>query len=247
MQGIKEKNNWFPFGFGEVLASRRLFCLPFAGGGASFFLPWRKALHGAALVPVQYPGRETRLNEPCHLNLVELVDELACALIPHLDRPYVLLGYSLGAKIGFALCHRLTALGAPLPELFIPIAHGAPDAKPIYPGVAGLPDEEFKDHIRQYGGMPEAVFQDPDLSRLLLPILRADVGLVGHAVPALPLLCPVLAYAGSQDAAASPSSMREWQRFAGAGFRLHAFQGGHFFAKSASDFLPTLDRDMGRL
>lgn len=247
MHKINEEKRWFPFGLGAVLGSHRLFCLPFAGGGASFFLPWRKALPDVALAPVQYPGRETRLSEPCHLDLGTLVDELAHALMPHLDRPYSLLGYSLGAKIGFALCHRLAALGCPPPELYIPTAHGAPDAEPVHPGAACLPDDEFKDHIRQYGGMPELVFQDPELSKLLLPILRADISLVGQAVPTLPLTCPILAYAGSQDALAHPSSMQEWRRFAGAGFSLRTFQGGHFFTRTAGDFLPALAQDVGRL
>ena len=241
---MTEENLWFPFGLGPALASQRLICLPFAGGGASFFLPWRKALPDVALVPVQYPGRETRINEACPADLGELVDQIATALLPHLDRPYSLLGYSLGAKIGFALGHRLAALGAPPPELFIPIAHGAPDRSPLIPGAAVLPDEEFNDHIRRYGGMPEIVFQDPELSRLLLPILRADLSLDGHAVSALPLDCPILAYAGSQDAAADPASMQDWRRFAAAGFSLRSFQGGHFFARTAGDFLTTLARDI---
>ena len=241
---MADKNSWFPFGFGGESPTRRLFCLPFAGGGASFFLPWRKSLSNVSVVPVQYPGRETRLNEPCHQDLGRLVDELTVALVPHLTRPYYLLGYSLGAKIGFALCHRLAELGVPLPELFIPTAHGAPDSKPSTPGVAQLPDDEFIEHIRRYGGVPELVFQDPELCQMILPILRADIGLVAHPVPDLPLACPILAYAGNQDLAAQPTSMQEWRRFAGMAFSLRTVQGGHFFARTAADFLPTLDRDL---
>jgi medium-chain acyl-[acyl-carrier-protein] hydrolase len=244
---LVDKSSWFPFGFGGESAARRLFCLPFAGGGASFFLPWRKNLNKVSVVPVQYPGRETRLNEPCHQDLGRLVDELAIALAPHLDHPYSLLGYSLGAKIGFALCHRLAELGLPLPELFIPAAHGAPDSKPSTPGAAILPDDEFIEHIRRYGGVPELVFQDPELRQMMLPILRADIGLVEHPVPDLPLSCPILAYAGNEDLAAQATSMQDWRRFAGVSFSLRIFQGGHFFARTAADFLPTLERDLARI
>ncbi|MDX8399011.1 MAG: alpha/beta fold hydrolase [Gallionellaceae bacterium] len=247
MNNLTDKKRWFPFGLGTELASMRIFCLPFAGGGASFFLPWRKTLTDVALVPVQYPGHETRLKELCHTDLANLVDELAFAMLPHLDRPYLLLGYSLGAKVGFALSHRLAALGAPDPELFITIAHGSPDTKSTHPDAADLPDVEFRDLVRQFGGMPEQVFQDPELANLLLPILRADIGLVAHPVPLLPLKCSILAYAGEQDNAASPSSMEKWQRFSSGEFNLRTFDGGHFFARSNSGFLPTLAADIAAI
>jgi len=244
MNKLTDEKRWFPFGLGAELASRRVFCLPFAGGGASFFLPWRKALLDVALVPVQYPGHETRLKEACHTDLAKLVDELAFAMLPHLDRSYLLLGYSLGAKVAFALSHRLAALGAPEPELFISIAHGSPDAKSMHPDAADLPDAEFRALVRQFGGMPEVVFQDPELANLLLPILRADIGLVAHPVPLLPLKCSILAYAGEQDAAASPSNMANWQRFSGGRFNLRTFEGGHFFVRSNSEFMSTLVVDI---
>lgn len=235
---------WFPFGMGPAAARHRLFCLPFAGGGASFFLPWRKALAQHGVVPIQYPGRETRLHEPCYTNLDALVDALSQVIRPHLDRPYSLLGYSLGARVAYALCHRLAELGAPGPELFIAAAHHAPDAPPTMPGAHWLPDDAFNQQMRQYGGLPEVVFQDPELSSLLLPILRQDIRLVEDAVPQTPLATPILAYAGDSDASATPGSMKAWSKFTRIGFGLRVFSGGHFFARTAGDFLTTLRADI---
>lgn len=239
-----QNNRWFPFGLGPVLAGQRLFCLPFAGGSASFFLPWRKALPDMAVIPLQYPGRETRFDEPCCGDLSRLVDDLASAIYPHLDRPYALLGYSLGAKVGFAVCHRLAEMGAPPPFLFVPVAHGAPDAEPFLRGAADLPHEEFKQHVKRYGGMPDVVFEDAELMRLLLPVLRSDIRLVEHAVPAQPLSCRVVAYAGTDDVAALPARMEEWRRYTRGEVAVRAFAGGHFFARSAENFLPALASDL---
>lgn len=235
---------WFPFGLGEVLAAQRLFCLPYAGGGASAFVSWRKALPGIAVIPVQYPGRETRLNEPCAQDMDKLVDTLATAMIPHLDRPYALFGYSLGAKIGFALCHRLQALGAPGPHAFLVAAHRTPDMPPSHPGSALLPDEQFNDLVRRYGGTSEIIFQDKELANMLVPILRADFALIENPVPTQPLDCPVLAYAGDEDALATPAMLREWRRFTRHHFELRTFQGGHFFARTDSKFLSALGQDV---
>ena len=68
---------WLPFGCGPLEAPARMFCLPFAGGGASNFSAWRKRFDGVAVAPLQYPGRETRFNEaPLH-DLDTLVEGLA--------------------------------------------------------------------------------------------------------------------------------------------------------------------------
>jgi surfactin synthase thioesterase subunit len=237
---------WFPFGLGSVLAETRLFCLPFAGGSASFFMPWRRELKDVAVAPLQYPGRETRFEEPCCNDLSRLVDDLANAIFPQLDRPYALLGYSLGAKIGFALCHRLVEMGASPPYLFIPVAHGAPDAEPFLRGAGDLSHEEFKEHIMRYGGMPDIVFEDPDLMRLLVPVLRSDIRLVEHPVPSHPLSCRLVAYAGTEDMAAPPSTMEEWRNYTTSHVLVRAFAGGHFFARSAENFLATLASDLAQ-
>ena len=72
---------WLPFGCGPAEAAGRIFCLPFAGGGASNFMPWRRLLPGVGIAPVQYPGRETRLDEPSARSLPELVAALDLAVL----------------------------------------------------------------------------------------------------------------------------------------------------------------------
>lgn len=245
MNKFNNEQAWFPFGLGDDSAQRRVFCLPFAGGGASFFLPWRKVTpQGIALVPVQYPGRETRLNEPCHLDLERLVDELAQALLPYLDRAYVLVGYSLGAKVGFSLAHRLAALGAPGPDLFVAIAHSSPGTKSAHFGAAKLPDAEFRAFLLRYGAASEQIFDDPALAQMFLPILRADIGLVDCPVVQQPLSCPILAYAGEQDEIVPPVKMQAWQQFSRDRFDLRCFEGGHFFTKTNEAFLSRFAQDV---
>src|SRR5918999_1586220 len=78
----------------------QLFCFAHAGGGSSFFRPWRAALAPEAAVrPIMLPGRESRLDEPPYRRLPDLVESLSEALQPCLDRPYALFGHSLGAEV----------------------------------------------------------------------------------------------------------------------------------------------------
>ncbi len=235
-------NPWLPFGPGE--GGLRVFCLPYAGGGASAFVGWRRALPGIAIAPVQYPGRETRIDEPRQTDLDGLIDDLATALVPYIDRPYALLGYSLGAKIAFALAHRLQAAGHPLAQSLHVVAHRAPDAAVPHPGAAHLPEDEFCNHVKSYGGTPDEVFDTPELAELLLPVLRADFALVEQDIPLTPLACPIYAYAGNEDPVATPASMKRWQFFSSTSFALRYFPGGHFFTRTTTAFLPTLAKDI---
>jgi surfactin synthase thioesterase subunit len=235
-------NPWLPFGLnGEGL---RLFCLPFAGGGASSFVGWRRSLPGITVAPLQYPGRETRIDEPCPTVLDRLIDDIATALAAHLDRPYAVLGYSLGAKLAFALCHHLQARGLPPPRALFVIAHRPPDAPPPRPGAVHLPADDFRAHIKSYGGTPDEVFDSPELAELLLPILRADFALVEQDIPQTPISIPVYAYAGIDDAIATPTLMERWRFFTRSTFSMRSFAGGHFFARSAKDFLASLAQDL---
>ena len=67
----------------------RLFCFPYAGGGASLFRTWPERLPPEIEVcAIQLPGREDRLTETPFVKLSSLIDALADALCPYLDFPF---------------------------------------------------------------------------------------------------------------------------------------------------------------
>ena len=83
-------------------ARLRLFCFPYAGGGASIYHPWSKRLSGdVEICPLYLPGRENRLREPCFKRLSSLVEELTDALTHFMDVPFAFFGHSMGALISF--------------------------------------------------------------------------------------------------------------------------------------------------
>ena len=78
----------------------RLFCLPFAGGGASVFREWPKKLpRTVQVIALQLPGREGRWNEPPCQAMSDIVDQLVVSLRPILDRPFGIFGHSMGAML----------------------------------------------------------------------------------------------------------------------------------------------------
>src|SRR5262249_36980729 len=86
----------------------RLFCLPYAGAGASIFRSWSAQLPTQIEVcPVQLPGREERLSEAAFERMEPLIEELSTALNTYVDRPFAFFGHSMGALIAFELARRL--------------------------------------------------------------------------------------------------------------------------------------------
>src|SRR5437764_11438101 len=86
---------WLPHWQRKPQARLRLFCLPYAGGGASIFRTWSELLSPEIeLCPVQLPGRENRLPERPFSQMSDLIPTLAVALEPYLDMPHALFGHS---------------------------------------------------------------------------------------------------------------------------------------------------------
>ena len=247
MSPLQESRAWFPFGLGREDAHMRLFCLPFAGGGASNFLSWRTRLEdaGVAVAPLQYPGHETRLGEaPLHA-WDDMLMALQETIMPLLDRPYVLFGYSMGARLASALAARLANAGWPPMQLIV-AAHVPPDLPSPALRAIGLDDDAFKALLLQYGGIPVEMSQERAFWEMVLPVMRADFALAAAPFAAAPAAYPITAYAGAGDRHADAKSMAGWQRFTTADFVLKEFAGDHFFLRSA-DVCAALNTDLARV
>ena len=214
---------------------RRVFCVPYAGGGPGVFRDWHPHLEGSVeLWAAELPGRGRRLREPPSAGILPAAAELERALWPLLDRPYVLFGHSMGALVAYELARRLAAAGRP-PLRLVVSGSPAPGEPRGLPPVAGLGDYELLDAVQPLGGLPDPVLDEPELLEIVLPILRADLVACERYVESAgpPLPCPITALAGDRDRLASAASMEPWAARTVADFRLERFAGGHFFLESA--------------
>ena len=82
-------------------ARMQLFCLPYAGGNAYFFNSLKKTCtKNVEVVPIEYSGHGTRINEPLIDNIEEFVKDICNEILgKKRNMPYALFGYSLGAKL----------------------------------------------------------------------------------------------------------------------------------------------------
>lgn len=209
--------------------SVRLFCLPHAGSGPARYLAWAGRLEGIDLIGVCLPGHERRVAEPPLRRVADLVDALAGAVAPHLDRPFALFGHSFGGLLGFELARRLEAEGTPPLHVFISGAAAEP-ARGTEAPVATLDDEAFLAHVRTLGGLDPDVLAHPDLVDLVIPALRADYGAAeAHTPdPAATVTAPITALGGLHDPAAPPGALTAWGRHTAGPFSRITLPGGHF-------------------
>jgi medium-chain acyl-[acyl-carrier-protein] hydrolase len=214
-------------------AQRRLFCFPYAGGGASLFRTWHHALPPAVEVcAIQLPGRETRLRETPFDHLPLLIDVLLPVLRPYLDKPFALFGHSMGALICFELARRLRTQCQLTPAQLFVSGRGAPQLPQADAPLHGLPDPDFLAGVRQrYQNLPDAVLQDAEMVELILPLLRGDFTLLEtYAYSAgTPLACPIAAFGGRQDEHVHREALAAWREQTSHAFTLRLFAGDHFY------------------
>lgn len=212
----------------------RLFCVPFAGGGASAYRTWADSLPPEIEVcPIQLPGRETRFNEPAFKHAKPLTEALATALSSWLTLPFAFFGHSLGALLSFELARELRRRGGPAPEHLFVSARRAPHLVNPDP-MHGLSDTQFIDRLRRMEGTPEAVLKEPELLQLFMPVLRADLSVNDTYVPGeeAPLDLPISAFGGTIDGRAAPAEIEAWREYTQREFSVVFFPGGHFYFKN---------------
>ena len=213
-------------------ARLRVFCFPYAGSGVSIFRAWSDSLPAEVEVcPVQLPGRGTRLMEPPFTRLSPLIQALAQALFPLMDKPFAFFGHSLGALVSFELARQLRRQYAVQPVRLFISADRAPQIPNRDPPIHNLPEGEFLVELRRLNGTPREVLEDEELRQIMLPLLRADFAVYetyGYSTEP-PLNCPISAFGGLQDHRVSRGDLEAWREQTSVSFSLRMFPGDHFF------------------
>jgi surfactin synthase thioesterase subunit len=224
---------WFPGA--DAAQGMRLFCFPHAGGGTGAFAAWRQRLPG--ICPVRAPGRESRGAEAPFDRMAPLVEALAAAIEPYLDRPFAFFGHSMGAAVAFELVRKLRRLGLPLPCLLIASAARAPQFRRGYTPPPAPSEAQFLEELRRLDGLPAEALDDPALLGAVLPALTADAALYRNYVYAddAPLACAIRAYGGSGDPNVQSQHLEGWADQTTASFATRLFPGGHFFLHASPE------------
>jgi medium-chain acyl-[acyl-carrier-protein] hydrolase len=212
-----------------------LFCFPYAGGAASVFRNWSDGLPAdVELCPVQLPGRGTRLMELPFSRLSLLVEALAEAILPLLDKPFAFFGHSLGSLVSFELARELRAKHQARPVRLFVSAGPAPQIPHRGLPIHNLPEREFAAELRRLNGTPAELLDHRELMDIVIPSLRADFALYEsyRYLAGPPLNCPISTFGGLSDQKVSHRDLEAWRDQTTVSFSIRMFPGDHFFLKT---------------
>jgi medium-chain acyl-[acyl-carrier-protein] hydrolase len=189
------------------------------------------------LLAVRLAGREARLRQTPVNSVAEIVEPLAEALAPLLERDarVAIFGHSMGALLGFELTRELRRRQLPRPELLVVSGRNAPGAGRKLE-LHTLSDRKLIDEVQRiYGGIPQAILDEPELLALTLPVLRADLTIneTHTLTDEPPLDVPIHAYAGLDDPHVGKLGLEGWGAFTEAGFEWAQTEGDHFYLAPA--------------
>ncbi|MBF6328236.1 type I polyketide synthase [Nocardia transvalensis] len=227
-------------------ATLRVFALPFLGGGASVFTPWPNHLpDNVDVVGIQYPGRENRIDEVPIDSMPEFVAELADAMLPYLDRSFVVYGHSMGGLLAYELTKYLEQQFAEVPMKLVIGGWPAPPLVERYvrslKNIDNLldmdrePDSRVLEVLRD-NGLFSQHFDDESAVKSLMPAVRADLKMLGmyRFDDGVALRAPITVLHGSEDPLFTVDQLQGWEQLTVGRFSLTTVPGGHLFIQNAS-------------
>lgn len=233
MSKLRDDNDlWVYRDSGKDDFQRRLFCLPYAGGGAAVYRRWPGAVPSdIEICRIQLPGRESRLRERPFDRMAPLIERLLIAVGPLLDRPFAIFGHSMGALVGFELARAVRReFGKSADRLF---ASGWRAPQLLLGGsLHALPETAFLEKLQaRFSGIPAAVLNDREILEMMLPTLRADLAVCESYdyVADSPFDFPITVFGGYDDHWVNPTELAAWATHTEYPLDVEMFPGGHFF------------------
>ena len=229
----EDPQRWFLADLSRRRHLVQLLCLPHAGGSASSYREWLAALdEHVDVVPVQLPGRENRMREPCVRDIGVLVTTLADAIQGAGLETIALFGHSMGAVLALETCAELERRGIGVRHLFAS-GHAGTRLVPTDRRLAVGPtasDEALVTSVDLLHPLSGTTLSDPEYRRMFLTVLRADLELLTTVTfQTGPVRAPITVLMGEDDPLLRSHDTAGWQRLTLASCATHTLRGGHFY------------------
>lgn len=215
----------------------KLFCFPYAGGSGVIYNAWQRLLTpGIRVVPVELAGRGKRIQDGFYSDADDAVSDTFRLLRDSIVRSdYALFGHSMGGMIAYGLAQRIReeSMRPPLHLFFS--GRGAPHVdRPDEKKFHLMSEESFRKEVIGLGGTPPEFFDQPELMRLFLPLLKNDFRISETAAKELPIRpfeTDITVLLGKDDDLTA-EQCDGWNKHTSGLCALYYFPGGHFFLHS---------------
>lgn len=234
---------WFVVADPRTRPELRLYCLPYAGGGAGMFRAWAGGLGQLVeVVGVQLPGRESRFAEPAYESVDQAVAAMLAALAPRLEDGvrFAFFGHSLGAVLAYELARALRRGHLPAPAALWVSGRRAPHLSSRSRLSPDLPAAELLRRLGSMGSQLGALGEE--LVELMLPTLRRDLRVLStyRYAPEPPLAVRLTSLGGLADGDVPREDLEAWSAHSTMPVRCHQLDGGHFYLHEQREALLSL-------
>jgi acyl transferase domain-containing protein/surfactin synthase thioesterase subunit len=210
----------------------RIFCIHPVGAGASMFSHFMyHAPANTEVLAFQLPGRENRKDEPFFESVPLLIEQMAQAMQPFLDKPFIIMGHSFGGILGYELIRYIKRnFGLSPAHLFISgtiapqLTKKWKERDVISQTAVFTNSEERLLSLMSY-------IDDVEFLKKILPIMRKDMPLIMNYQyqETEQLDIPISAYAADKDEVVHAAEVARWEEQTNAGFELEVVPGDHWF------------------
>jgi acyl transferase domain-containing protein/surfactin synthase thioesterase subunit/acyl carrier protein len=259
--GAVPHSEWIVVTKPDPLATARLFCFPFAGGGSAVYRLWNDRIgESIEVVAVEPPGRLARIDQPPVKDVQVFATEAAKAMIPLLDKPFAMFGHCLGGLTMYETARELQRVVGKLPVHMFVSGSRPPDLvnregpfeyllldrllrsklyDPFLP-IHEQPEEVFVDVIRMFRiDSTDQMLKSPELRALVLPVVRAEFEMASKYLYRReePWNFPITCFKGADDLYVTRADSLSWGKFTTSNFQVYVRRGEHFLLVSDRDFI----------
>lgn len=219
----------------------KLFCFPYAGGSTIGYKDWQRIIgKGIKVRPFEIAGRGSKIVEPFYETIDEAIDKILEEINSEFySEPYCFFGHSMGANIVINLLKVVIDRRLPLPKHVFLSGSKPPHLYDVDKKEYLLPENEFIDVIKSYGGTPDEFFNDRELLDFFLPMLRSDFKLaestISDVVKDQIYDIDFTVLYGDSENDLTYDEAYEWSKYTRKNFNIHCIRGTHFFINENPD------------
>ncbi len=212
-------------------AEMRVFCLPYAGAGATMYIRWPKYFgKNIEICPIQLPGRENRMQELLIDDIGILIPEIYEGIKHKLDKKFCIFGHSMGGIIAYELTKFIEKKEGILPEYLFMSATGL-NIKKSDMIIHKLEKNDFIEFLINSGGTERELAENKEFQEYYLPIIKNDYKLVENYIPnEEKLKCSIRAFGSKNDTQVDIKETEKLERCTD-DFNITYFEGNHFFIR----------------
>ncbi|MEM9675211.1 MAG: SDR family NAD(P)-dependent oxidoreductase [Bacteroidota bacterium] len=241
-EDIEVYNQWLvrKKGVSQANVQYRIFCIHPVGAGASMFSHFiYNPPQEAEVLAFQLPGRENRVDEPHYEDVSALVRDMATAMEPMLDKPFVIFGHSFGGMVGYELIRHLKKSRGKSPIRLFISGTIAPQLTKKWKERDVISETAILANSEERLLSLMSYIDDIEFLKKILPIMRKDMAMIMNYVyqPNGKLEVPITAFAANKDEVVYPTEVEQWREQTVNSFSMEVLEGDHWFLSRNKDLV----------